>query len=489
MKSERVEIKNLCPLIAMISAGKTSIINVLFNTDIFESCPGIGTKFVNIIRYNEEVGDIPKFYHLKVNYIGNGNYDYFKEKNTEIKGKEKIKEKIKYLNDEFKRKDIPYNELFYMIEIGGSNYIDDKEYLKNYDFVDIPGLNEYNKNSNSDKSYYQNKFLNMEDEMKNYHPEKEKNYLTAIFEIIKNKMNNGIIIFNIDNYHLSENYRIIGKLQKVLGKPIENFLILLNKIDKSENIQGDLLHLRSKIMEFFPSAKQFNFIKNIIIPCCSFQLENELKMDKYFKNLIYFHYLNFVINSKNSELGLKYINFIDFIKSIISRKRINKKYFITKIMELVNFYNITDVLEEIKDIFDFIQLQNKEENLILGIRKDDFNKEEILNLIEQINEDFQAEEEEENEIENITFDISNQENNMIILFYYSEFKSKKQIPPKSRNTFEIINYFSLKKNKFNFDINKIANYLFNVQLNDYIYIPLFGLSNAGKSTILNCIIG
>jgi hypothetical protein len=61
-----VEIKYLCPMIAMISAGKTSILNVLFNMDFLESSAGIGTKFVNIIRYNSEVGNCPKFYHLKL---------------------------------------------------------------------------------------------------------------------------------------------------------------------------------------------------------------------------------------------------------------------------------------------------------------------------------------------------------------------------------------------------------------------------------------
>jgi len=76
---------------------------------------------------------------------------------------------------------------------------------------------------------------------------KEKNYLTEIFRIIKNKMNNGIIVFSIDNYQHVENYRIIAKLQKVINKPIENFLIFLNKIDKSENSEVDLSILTNKI--------------------------------------------------------------------------------------------------------------------------------------------------------------------------------------------------------------------------------------------------
>ena len=48
------------------------------------------------------------------------------------------------LNAEFKtKKNINYEELFYMIEVGETNLIEDKEYLKNYDLVDIPGVSEF----------------------------------------------------------------------------------------------------------------------------------------------------------------------------------------------------------------------------------------------------------------------------------------------------------------------------------------------------------
>ena len=142
----KVEIKNLCPMIAMISAGKTSILKVIYDIDFLEATSGIGTKFVNIIRYNPEVGKNPKFYHLKLKNIGNGNYEFYKDSNfKEIIGKDNIRQKNISLNSEFKKRtDVPYEELFYMIEVGESNFIEDKEYLKNYDLVDIPGVNEYN---------------------------------------------------------------------------------------------------------------------------------------------------------------------------------------------------------------------------------------------------------------------------------------------------------------------------------------------------------
>ena len=141
----KVEIKNLCPMIAMISAGKTSILKVIFDVDFLEVSAGIGTKFVNIIRYNPNIGKNPKFYHLILKENRRGDYEYYKDPNfPEVIGKENIKKKNEDINQELKNKTVPYEELFYMTEVGEANFIEDKEYLKNYDLVDIPGVSECN---------------------------------------------------------------------------------------------------------------------------------------------------------------------------------------------------------------------------------------------------------------------------------------------------------------------------------------------------------
>jgi hypothetical protein len=57
--SERLIIKNLCPMIASISAGKSTLLNIFFNIDLLETAPDISTKFVTIIRYNPQVKDNP----------------------------------------------------------------------------------------------------------------------------------------------------------------------------------------------------------------------------------------------------------------------------------------------------------------------------------------------------------------------------------------------------------------------------------------------
>ena len=559
----KIEIKNLCPMIALICAGKTSLLKVFFDVDFLEATAGIGTKFVNIIRYNPDVGKNPKFYHLILKNLGNGNYEFYKDPKMEIIGKENIKVINKTLNEQYKNKQFKYEDLFYMIEVGEVSFIKDKEYLKNYDLVDVPGVNEYNpdiefssekpsKNNAGapppieQKNVSNNNIIEtMEEEMEKYSPSSEKTYLTEIFKIIKNKMTNGIIVFSVDNYQHTENYRVIAKLQKVINKPIQNFLILLNKIDKSENKKYDLDTLNSKIMKYFPSAKIFNPIKNLIVPCSKLQLENESKMDKSFKHLIYYHFLNFLmtpgITPDGSETTIGY-NFIDFLKKINPTKTIKKKKFIEKIKKITDNNNKDKIYKEIRDIITFIKEQHKDTIFNLGIKEDDFEEKEIDNILESLQTEEGGEEQEEEETEKEEFNLDSVEGSLIILYYYSEFMGKKNIPPCSIETQAIINYFTMEfmkqnlgeevdvekiklESKKNFeqikslskkidDLSKrmenlkqskevqgIGSYKLNslrLYINSSIgilktakllYIPMLGVSNAGKSTILNGIIG
>ena len=69
-----------------------------------------------------------------------GDYEFYKEEKSEVIGEANIKRKNIEINEKLKRGNVPYEELFYMVEIGEKNIIEDDEYLKNYDLVDIPGL-------------------------------------------------------------------------------------------------------------------------------------------------------------------------------------------------------------------------------------------------------------------------------------------------------------------------------------------------------------
>lgn len=381
----------------------------------------------------------------------------------------------------------------------------------------------------------------MEDEMLTYDPNSEKNYLTEIFKIIRKKMNNGIIVFSVDNYQHAENYRIIAKLQKVIDKPIENFLILLNKIDKSENKEYDLNTLNSKILKYFPSAKVFNPTKNLIVACSKIQLENESKMETSFKHLLYYHFSNFLMNSRVTPDGTPTtagFSFIDFLKMIIPNKNIKKKSFAEKVFKIIDDKNRAKILDEIIKIITFLKEEHQDDNLNLGIREDEFQEEQILKIKETLQIEESEEEQEESEKEE--FNLDDLDGNIIILYYYAEFKNKKCIPPLSIYTKTIMDYFTManmahhedeeneietKDNKKKVEeektlsnkINDISSRMMEfykeykkekvkehnldtlrkyinssigiLKTSKLLYIPLLGVSNAGKSTILNGIIG
>ena len=70
---EEIEKRKIVRVVAMISAGKSKLLNVIYNINFLKSKAGIGTKFVNILRYNPKIEE-PCFYHLTVKKKDN---DYF----------------------------------------------------------------------------------------------------------------------------------------------------------------------------------------------------------------------------------------------------------------------------------------------------------------------------------------------------------------------------------------------------------------------------
>ena len=68
-EKEKIETRKIVPVAAMISAGKSKLLNVLYNMNFLQCTAGIGTKFVNLIRYNPRIEE-PIFYHLKIEKEG-----------------------------------------------------------------------------------------------------------------------------------------------------------------------------------------------------------------------------------------------------------------------------------------------------------------------------------------------------------------------------------------------------------------------------------
>ena len=150
MLKEKIEERKIIPIAAMISAGKSKLLNVLFNIGFLECKAGIGTKFVNILRYNPEIKK-PIFYHLKA-VKENGKYVFYKDPDSKVKeGEKEIIEENKNINSMYADSPIiKYEDIFYMTEINEVQFIKDKEFLLKHDFCDIPGLTQYQTPSEED---------------------------------------------------------------------------------------------------------------------------------------------------------------------------------------------------------------------------------------------------------------------------------------------------------------------------------------------------
>ena len=94
---EKIEIRKIVPVAARISAGKTKLLNVLYNIKYLECKDGIATKFINLLRYNPKISQ-PRFYHLLLKKEGE-TYTFYKDPNECYEGEENIIEANKNINN------------------------------------------------------------------------------------------------------------------------------------------------------------------------------------------------------------------------------------------------------------------------------------------------------------------------------------------------------------------------------------------------------
>ena len=213
--------------------------------------------------------------------------------------------------------------------------------------------------------------------------------------------------------------------------------------------------------------------------------------------------------------------FIDYLRDILKNIGITKHEIENQVDDLNNNDDILKINEEIKKIINHLTEISKEElNLNLGIKESDVDKNE------KEEDDFLLSLETNSEKSN---NIDNIDPVSIIKIFYILYKQKRLIPPKLSETIKLINYFSIKKEDLN-DYNEKDITINNIDLNnkiidalkifynefkssesylgqiqnlsneiqkiieylkiyDVIFIPFLGASNAGKSTIINGIIG
>ena len=584
--------RKIVPVAAMISAGKSKLLNVLYNINFLETKAGIGTKFVNILRYNPSITE-PKFYHLRIKKEGE-EYVFYKDNLSEdIIGEKKIIEENKNINRSLAEdSDFNYENIFYMTEINDSPFIRDKEYLLTHDLCDIPGLSEYQEmkpKEQPEEQIQEKKEPEKEKELKDkledikkqfVYDEQEENvleevneekkdekkeqneiiekidkeieegkkqskddkkeddifykikidentYLSEIFKIIKKYIDGAIIILSIQNFYFESNFELIAKLHKVIEKEITNFLVILNKADLSTDLRQDINKCKGLFMKYFPDCKTFNINLNTFIPLSTFQLQNELLFDKSFKHLLRYHFYNYMAKINNEKLMNKNIlckTFIDHLRDIIkTEKGITRE----EIEKKVNNFNNPGIDEEIISIIKELMNDFKGNNINFGVTEEDFKKddknddnEDLLNL------DMEAEE-TQNSSNNTNIDDINP--SYILKFLYIYQTENKLIPTLSEETNNLLNYFTVKKDipkldeskdelsektKLNLkiiknlqsiakaiknskfiseEISNIINEIYKtiefLRIYDVIFIPFLGPSNAGKTTIINGMIG
>ena len=595
MSKIKIEERKIIPIAAMISVGKSMFLNVLFNIDFLECKAGIGTKFVNILRYNPNIHK-PIFYHLIVEKE-NGKYVFYKDPNSEVKeGEKEIIEENKNINNLLAGSlFVKYEDIFYMTEVNKVEFIEDKNFLLNHDFCDIPGLSEYQGTSEniiqieekketpkeSDNInekmeigmkqfgivYKQNNLISTNSKIKkekktvnkeeilgdekeeddeenveeddifyNVDVEKEKTYLTKIFSILSEYIDGAILMLSVENYYFEENFIIITKLRKVIKKEINNFLIVLNKMDLSDNPKRDIEKCKGMFMQKFPKCKTFNLNLNTFIALSTLQLQNELLMKTSFPHLIKFHFYNYLSNikkeKKNSISPVNY-SFIDHLRDIIKKVKIMKiKEIKEKLDKLNSSENISEIESNFKSIIKEIKEKFRGEEIYLGISGEDF-----INVKKDKKDDddniFNVDEDETDDGigEKNYNDISSFNACDIIKILYIFQKENKLIPQISEEAKNILNYFNQNKfiykkepiiknevmsentklnkeiiyalkrfcrklknikienEKYQYLTDQIIRIIEYLKIYDVIFIPFLGGSNAGKTTIINGIIG
>ena len=472
---ELIEERKIVPIAAVISAGKSLLLNLVLNIKFLESKTDIGTKFVNILRYNPKI-DKPQFYHLKV-VNEKGKYIFYKDPDFEPKiGEDNIIEENKKINFVLsKLKNISYDEIFYMTEINNIGFLKDEKYMLTHDLCDIPGLSEYQEqiiikkeDKNKEEVNDLKEKLKKGEEFglvcepiiqndKNPKPaneneeddifydldiENESTYITEIYKRIKDYIDGAIIVLSVENYYFQINIEIIAKLHKVIEKKIKNFLIILNKMDLSTNPKSDIESCNGFLFNSFPKGQTFNLNMNTFIPISALQVQSELLMKESFHHLLLYYFYNYKKFNKQESLLDKIKNnksFIDFLRDILrSVTYATKQEIESKVDELNNKDNISEINNEIKSIIQDLTIKTNEDvELNLGIKESDVEEEDD-------GEDFLSSLSSQRSSTINNNDINGLDPIYIIKMFYILQKEKNFSPSLSYETNELLNYFTIK---------------------------------------------
>ena len=264
--------KKFIPIIGTISAGKSTFLQGLLGTNVFETGSTTTTKFVCLIKNNNQT----KFYHV-IPKRENG--IEFIKKGDEIIGEENIKNKIKEINQSLSNKPVMKDDIFYMLEIPIKN-IDNVALLQENYFMDIPGLNE-------DKS----------------------SYIEIIFSILTlDDINFEIILFDSTCIGSDNILNIFKRLEEKKCLKKSDNIFILNKIDQANENEEEVINkFKQYFYENFEDDKdkknliEININENKLIPMNSILYLAETKIKEDFCSMLIFELIT--VNSSKDKAG------------------------------------------------------------------------------------------------------------------------------------------------------------------------------------------
>lgn len=311
-------LRKAIPIIGAISSGKSFFVDSLLGLNILESDSNITTKFVCIIQHHKNLKE-PRFYQIELiekdfdenkMMIYEGNI-----KGNIINGYENIKQKIKEINrmhKDIENEEVKYEELFYVLEIEIKN-IENEKLLDEYDFYDIPGLDEY---LGDEKKTGEN--LSQSEKQKEENSLKRMKYIEGLFKYFKSRIDFGVFVINAESHYANASKEVIINVANILKpKKIRNYLIILNKIDRQAQPKVTIKKVKSIITNNV--IKQLNLSDNIFISLDSRQLKHQTLMKENFENYLFFLF--------NQYLEKSVIPFKDNREGTEEEKKFNTKLY------------------------------------------------------------------------------------------------------------------------------------------------------------------
>ena len=451
---KKVQKRLIMPTIGNISVGKSFFLNSMFGIDYCQTKSDITTKFILFIRHIDNLNE-PRLYKLEPNKKNNS-YEFFYNCKEIFTGEENIKNKINQINDENKNNKDP---IFYMLEIEIKS-IENKEFLNKFDFLDVPGLNESG-----------------------------EDYIDLYFEYIKDMIKYCLIIFSADKYNSVDSMEVIKNLKKNLYVPIENFLIILNKIDYTNDIPGTIRNFKKIVL----NHGSFNIYKNKLVPVNSLKLKSEIQIKNKFFDFINYYYMEYKTNKKPEE------RYIDFIKKLMNEENKELENFeLNKKLDYLSDY----LIKEIKNDFKRLEKENIAKGDSINFNFKDETEEKVMKsfyiffkdklLIPKVSKAIIDINNYFNNIKDYNFPNKNfaENNNKEKEFIYDN-SDEQDILKDLDKFFEDIFITENLKNYGNIvpilkdDFKILKNYIFNSSLK---FIPILGDSNSGKSSFINCLL-